>query len=73
MTDRVPTKLYCVTNTANGKLYAGVTSRDLSVRWNEHMKAYRGQQRAFPLHYAMRKYGPALRRWARTGDSHAGT
>ena len=52
--------LYCITCSSNGKIYVGVTSRDLSVRWNEHLKSAKGQQRDFALHRAMRKHGLEL-------------
>lgn len=53
----IATKLYIVTCAANGKMYAGITSRDLATRWHEHVKAYKGQQPVSVLHRAMRKYG----------------
>lgn len=52
-----PTKLYCITCNTNGKMYVGLTCRDLDTRWNEHVKAAKGQQPAFKLQHAIRKYG----------------
>lgn len=53
----IPTKLYIITCTKNGKMYAGVTSRDLALRWKEHVKSFNGQQPASVIHMAMRKHG----------------
>lgn len=52
-----PTKLYAITCTTNGKLYVGITSRDMDVRWKEHVKSYKGQQPSSVVHKAMRKHG----------------
>lgn len=53
----IPYTLYIIVCAVNGKLYAGITSRELAIRWNEHLKAAKGQQPASIVHLAMRKYG----------------
>ncbi len=46
--------IYLLTNIINGKKYVGQTSRELSVRINEH---FRDTQSELPIHKAIRKYG----------------
>ena len=52
----VPTKLYCITNSVNGKMYVGVTKGPLRRLWREHKSA---AHRMSPLriYKAIRKYG----------------
>jgi hypothetical protein len=49
--------VYKVTNTINGKAYAGQTIYDLEHRWNRHLSAARSGSK-FRFHAAIRKYGP---------------
>lgn len=51
--------IYKVTNTINGKVYVGQTTRDVSSRWKNHISEarYPRQQDNSILHKAMRKYG----------------
>lgn len=46
--------VYLITNNINGKQYVGQTSRELSVRIDEH---FRDKDSKLPLHKAIRKYG----------------
>lgn len=48
--------VYKISNDINGKLYIGITTCQLEVRWKGHLHdADRGIER--PLYRAMRKYG----------------
>ena len=51
--------IYKVTNTVNGKLYIGQTSRTIEVRWREHIQDAFGRNNKgfFALHRAIKKYG----------------
>lgn len=51
--------IYKVTNTVNGKLYIGQTSRTIEVRWREHLQDAFGRKnkRFFAFHRAIKKYG----------------
>lgn len=53
--------IYKITNTVNGKIYIGQTSRSIELRWKEHKRAskYEGKRahKNQILYYAMRKYG----------------
>jgi len=49
--------VYKITNTANGKVYIGKTSRSIAVRWHEHIGDARCHRTNSPLHSAIRKYG----------------
>lgn len=46
--------VYKITNTANGKLYVGQTTRSLRLRWNEHC---RSNGCGIKLKQAIKKYG----------------
>ena len=52
--------IYKVTNTVNGKLYIGQTSRTIEVRWREHIHdaIKRNNKSSFIFHKAIKKYGP---------------
>ena len=56
---RLAGKIYCVTNTANGKQYVGQTRFTLATRWRHHLRAARDGS-TFAIHCAIRKYGPEL-------------
>lgn len=48
--------IYKITNDINGKTYVGQTTRQLGVRWKEHINdSSKGCN--YPLHRAIRKYG----------------
>ena len=51
--------IYKVTNTVNGKIYVGQTSRTIEDRWREHVRdAFKRKKQAFfPFHLAIKKYG----------------
>lgn len=51
--------IYKVTNTVNGKVYIGQTSRTIEARWKEHLKDAFGRNEKFffPFHKAIKKYG----------------
>jgi len=51
--------IYKVTNTVNGKMYIGQTSRTIEERWKEHLSDTFGHYTKFvsPLHRAILKYG----------------
>src|SRR2546428_10604780 len=48
---------YVVRNTVNGKHYGGKTEKTFAIRWSQHLRNARGGSK-FPLHRAIRKYGP---------------
>lgn len=49
--------LYLIKNSVNSKVYVGITTRTLAIRWTEHLlKAHKGKEK---LYKAMRKYGVA--------------
>ncbi len=48
--------VYRVTNTVNGKVYVGRTVQSVNSRWRQHVSDVR--RYTFPLHNAIRKYGP---------------
>lgn len=48
--------VYCITNTANGKKYIGMTGRTLEERWKSHCSSARNGS-LFRFHSAIRKYG----------------
>jgi group I intron endonuclease len=51
--------VYLIRNKLNGKVYVGKTSKDLAVRWKEHLSCRnRIDQKRSHLYAAMRKYGP---------------
>ena len=49
--------VYLITNSVNGKQYAGQTCRAVKERWREHQYAIKGKQDYWFLR-ALRKYGP---------------
>lgn len=51
--------IYKVTNTVDGKMYIGQTSRTIEVRWKEHLRdAFgRNEKSFFAFHRAIKKYG----------------
>lgn len=51
-----PTILYCVTCAPTGKIYVGITSRSMPLRWKEHVSD--SQRGRYKFHAAIRKYGP---------------
>lgn len=54
--------VYRAINTVNGKIYVGVTRRDLACRMSEHKsRATKGSKNAF--HAAIRKYGWNAMQW----------
>lgn len=48
--------VYRITNSQNGKVYIGLTTKGLDTRWRWHVRDSRRAQT--PLHRAIRKYGP---------------
>lgn len=53
------TRLYCITNSCNGKMYVGVTCGTLVKRWWTHQRdSAKGSP--LPLHRAIRKYGASV-------------
>lgn len=50
--------VYKLTNTTNGKVYIGITSRDEPARWSEHKVRAKQGLRNSRLYDAIRKYGP---------------
>lgn len=56
MADPIRMLIYKVTNQVNGKIYIGITTRTLLLRWNQHLRtAAKGSQ--YAIHRAIRKYG----------------
>lgn len=49
--------LYLITNTKNGKMYIGITRRQIAERWAEHLEDARGTKSKRALAQAIRKYG----------------
>ena len=50
--------IYKITNTVNGKVYVGNTSRSIEKRWHEHCSdAKRDRSKHRPLYAAINKYG----------------
>jgi group I intron endonuclease len=49
--------VYEITNSANGKKYIGITSRDIVERFMEHLSRAKNNTRNGRLYSAMRKYG----------------
>lgn len=47
--------IYIIKNFINNKVYIGQTSRNIEVRWKEHLRHYVSQDQ--PLYKAMAKYG----------------
>jgi group I intron endonuclease len=50
--------VYLVRCTVNGKCYVGKTVRSIESRWYHHVWDATNRGTAFPLHNAIRKYGP---------------
>jgi len=51
--------IYKITNTINGKIYIGQTSKSVEQRWREHcLDASRKGPARSAIHAAIRKYGP---------------
>lgn len=48
--------IYLLTNTSNGKMYVGKTTRSLEERWSEHVKSSCYGSELY-VHRAIRKYG----------------
>lgn len=48
-------RLYEIVNRINGKIYIGITTQSLSLRWRGHV--YDSLTKTTPLYHAMRKYG----------------
>lgn len=49
--------IYLITNTVNGKVYVGQTTKTLSQRWEGHKRAARGTRSQMLLHKALQKHG----------------
>lgn len=52
--------IYKITNKINGKVYIGQTIRNISYRWEEHLRCSNNSKRdkcEYPLYRAIRKYG----------------
>lgn len=45
--------IYKITNIINGKIYIGQTTRNVEIRWKEHLRSKDG----CPIHMAIQKYG----------------
>jgi group I intron endonuclease len=55
--DRIPSGIYLITNTVNGKVYVGQTV-NFKARWKGHHKSLRGNRSKTPhLQHAWNKYG----------------
>lgn len=48
-------QIYKITNLVNGKIYIGLTTQELKIRWKGHKQSSKTDTR--PLYKAMRKYG----------------
>jgi group I intron endonuclease len=48
--------IYLITNTVNGKVYVGQTTRGMKLRWKWHLDSYR-RNAPYVLYRAFRKYG----------------
>ncbi len=49
-------EVYKVSNNKNGKIYIGITSQGIDVRWSKHCSDANTDSN-FPIHNAIRKYG----------------
>lgn len=51
--------IYKITNKINGKVYIGKTERTIEIRWKEHQKNAKYEEKLFhiPLYKAFNKYG----------------
>lgn len=49
--------IYKIENLINHKVYIGKTSRQVDIRWNEHIRESLHEQDNIPIHNAIRKYG----------------
>ena len=49
--------VYKITNTVNGMLYIGITTRTVKKRWSQH-KACANGALGYPLYRAIKEYGP---------------
>jgi hypothetical protein len=52
--------IYVVTNTVNGKVYVGKTTKPFDGRWKEHQRITRSKSKRHYLHNAIRKHGEGL-------------
>lgn len=51
--------VYLLTNTVNGKVYVGQTTKSVDERFKKHVKDALRAGRKYPIHNAIRKYGVA--------------
>lgn len=49
--------IYCITNKMNNKKYIGQTTRTVNKRWKQHITTAKGENRKYPIHFAISKYG----------------
>lgn len=49
--------VYCITNSANGKKYVGMTTRSVCLRFAEHLRQAKTDKYKIGLHGAIKKYG----------------
>lgn len=51
--------IYKITNQINNKCYIGQTTRNVEIRWNEHIRKANTlkQNETYAIHYALAKYG----------------